>query len=866
MKSRNSGQITVFAAIILLAVLMLAGVLVDISRISAGRAMVKRAADTAAKSLLADYGSRLKEGYGMFAMPASDLDDLQVRFEEYISSSLSIPYDEEYYEENTDLFGFRIEKINVTPIFNLSENNVTKKQILEYMKYRAPEELVEGFMERLSAVKDVGKMSAAYKKKVGIDKMLGSMDKAQQNLKKNVDGAGKASDKYINGFNLDGSWEAAYNRFNSLSESLASIKSSLDSLDNSIDELEALKSQRDKEKASSSQSTVGSDGTKDNNGTNGMTGTNSAASTHETICDDSVIGTRAGISSDIGNNSADGVDDKKSAEEDFDEKLDSLKKDKADLQQNYSDTGSLLNQIWKEIRTSLTSDYIKSNENAAKEIEKIAAKGKKAQQAIAELESYLAENFSDGDGTFSKDFKEQSQSELDALKKLILDGQKAEEMLNNVGSNSSLLENIISKLDEASIYGDFSNSSNSSSSSSSSLSGLPSELLSMVKDYSSIIYNYSKPDKGDKNSDPRAGKADAIKEFITEKILKDVNYKTEGIDEKDLPSNTKVETKSFDQEDEDFIADQSGVGENSGGTAVEAVYEGDLGNIDSEVDLYDEDGMFQENALGFISEIGELVAGEAAVLRDNIYLNEYIMGTFKNSVSVMNQGMETVKDTNLHGIEKDRLQTFYDSEVEYVLHGNASQSKNNIMTKGELLLVRFGLDTLHVYTDSKKKAMATSIATAVAGWWTGGAGIPVISNLIMCGWGMGEALIDLKALMEGKSVPIYKMQGDWKLDIGLPVAAGSKTDKRLYFNYHDYLRLFLLTMDENKKLDRLEDLIQLNLGKSKSGFRMSESNTFVRVEAEVSMKYLFVTQPFVQREMKTNDGRYVFKVLVYEGY
>ena len=815
LKDKAAGQITVFSAIILLSMLMLAGVLVDISRISAGRTMVKRAADSAARSLLANYGSKMKEDYGIFAIPPTAVEDLQDRLEEYMACNLSIPLDEEYYKGRTDLFGFRIERVHVTPIFNLSENNVTKQQILEYMKYRAPQELVEGFMERLSAIKDVGKMSAAYKKKVGIDKILGSMDKSQQKLKKCIDGSGSTYEKFINGFNLGGSWEAAYNSFNSLSSSLSSIKSSLDSLDSSINELEIQKSQMETEDAASTGTGIDIKSNKDDTASSSTTQT--------------------------------------SSENEIDGRIDSLKEEKSTLQNNYSETNNQLQQIWNEIRYSLTEDYMKSNENAVREIENIVEKGRKAQQAIIELEGFLSANFDSKESTFSKDFKEQTQSELDGLKTLILDGQRAEEMLNNVGGNRSLLKNIADKLDGAG-FG------------SASAVSLPSELLDIIKDYTNIDYNYSKPDKGDKKDDPRAGKADAVKEFIIERILKDVSYKTEGIDEKDLPSYTKVPTGSFDREDEGFIDDPLAGGGILATSAAEAVYGGNLGNIGDDIDLYNEEGMLQENALGFIADIGNLVAGGAVDLRDNIYLNEYIMGTFKNSVPVMKPGNENVKDTNLQGIEKDTLQTFYDSEVEYILHGNASQQLNSIMTKGELLMVRFGLDTLHVYTDGKKKAMAAGIATAVAGWWTGGAGIPIISNLIMCGWGMGEAVIDVKDLMDGKSIPIYKMTGDWKLDVGLPAASGPKTDKRLYFNYQDYLRVFLLTMNENKKLNRVEDLIQLNLGKSRSGFKMTECNTYVRVEAEVSMRYLFITQPFIQKAMKTNDGRYVFKVLVYEGY
>jgi hypothetical protein len=188
LKDKTSGQITVFLAITLLSVLMLAGLLVDLSRISAGKAVVKRAANSASMSVLAKYNSRLKQDYGIFAIPASSEDELNTCFEEYLAANLSIAFEDDSFKKGTDLFDFRIERVKITPILNLSENEVTKQQILEYMKYRAPAELADGFVERLSAVKDVGKMSEGYKKKVGIDKILGSMDKAQQRLKKSIDG------------------------------------------------------------------------------------------------------------------------------------------------------------------------------------------------------------------------------------------------------------------------------------------------------------------------------------------------------------------------------------------------------------------------------------------------------------------------------------------------------------------------------------------------------------------------------------------------------------------------------------------------------------------------------------------------------
>jgi len=807
----TSGQITVFLAIIMTCVLALAGLLVDLARINAGGSMVKKAVKLSAESLLADYSSKLKDSYGLFAI-STDKEELTDLFNEYLSCNLNIPCDDEEYKGNTDLFGFRIERIDITPIYNLSENNVTKEQILEYMKYRAPAGMIDGFIEKLTAVKDVGKMSNAYKQKVSIDKILGRMDKSQQKLKISIDGTGDAAEKFINGFNINDSWVSAFNEFNSIAGTLPELDDKLECLNENIRNIESQLEE----------------------------------------------------AAEILDENLDAGPDERNRDE-LRQKLKKLLKEKKQLTESKTNTVNMLDNLWNQIRNAMTLDYIKSNEAALEEIIKIAERGQKAKQAIAELEQYLEENFPGvennigiGGSTFSENFREQMQEDLNALKELILEGQKAEEMIDSINNNISVLRRALSEMDRT-----------KERAGGQPAGGLPSELLETIGEYVKIDYDYSKPERSESEDDPRRGRADEVKELINEGLHEEKNYETAGIARETLPSFTKVLTENFDQQDAEFTGNDDPGMDTGNGNGSEAAYNGDLAHVGDEADLYDEESMFQENALGFISDIGSLISDRAADLRDNIFINEYIMGTFKNSVPNVFNGTETVKDVNLHGNEKAGIDTFYDSEVEYILHGNASQKVNDILTKGQLILVRTALNTLHVYTDPAKKAKAVSIATSIAGWWTGGAGIPVLSNLIMCGWGVGEAVIDVIDLMEGRSVPIYKMKGDWRLDIGLASQGGPKADQRLYFNYHDYLRLFLLAVSEEKKLDRIEDLVQLNIGKAKGNyddFRMSDCHTCLRIEAEVSTRYLFITQPFIRKQYRTGDGRYVYRVLIYEGY
>ena len=82
--------------------------------------------------------------------------------------------------------------------------------------------------------------------------------------------------------------------------------------------------------------------------------------------------------------------------------------------------------------------------------------------------------------------------------------------------------------------------------------------------------------------------------------------------------------------------------------------------------------------------------------------------------------------------------------------------------------------------------------------------------------------------------------------------------------YTGYLRLFLLIMNQDKKIKRIQDLVQLNMKKETGKeFKLSDCNTYLRVEAEISMKYLFLTSVLKPR---TYRERYKISHVVYKGY
>jgi len=68
------------------------------------------------------------------------------------------------------------------------------------------------------------------------------------------------------------------------------------------------------------------------------------------------------------------------------------------------------------------------------------------------------------------------------------------------------------------------------------------------------------------------------------------------------------------------------------------------------------------------------------------------------------------------------------------------------------------------------------------------------------------------------------------------------------FDYTDYLRLLLFVVPQKTKLLRCADLMQLNLRKTLDNpeLLLSDYHSFVIVEADISMRYLFLPESVLQ--------------------
>lgn len=772
--SKNKGQTTVFLCIVMLGAASLIGVLADAARISAGEAQIKRAVSLAEKSILARYSGTLKEDYGLFAYDSRNVTELESTIRRYMEMNLSA----DSSDGGIDLYDFRVDKVTVSPLFNLSENEAVRSSILEYMKYRAPQKIAEGFAERLDSVKQSGRMAGIYKRKISVDKLTGSMSKYLEKLKINIDGTlgdGKYIPYFISGFNKGGVRDAVVQSFAGMLDQLKEARKTAVDIQNLISE-----AQTGYEESEEKQEYIKS-----------------------LVIQNKAILDRISF---LQNNMA--------------HILDSLKDD-------------------------FTKPFIGPNIDAAKNIKKIAEYREKVVNALKILEEYIDLTASiNNDSTIDTTVL----SEIAGIKDLLTDGGKAEKLLSSVEKNAVVLKDSIAVIDKLS----------GMLNSGSILQIDGNQAVAMLNEISAGYsgnagFSYKTAGNGKTGMDVRDRETVKSREVLTGND-DDISLKKLGIDRLELPSVKKILTGD---------SQGTGIFENE---QQDALYNGSLENLGTEIDLKNEDAVFAENAFEFIEKIGEKLSGSLEGFRNEIYINEYIMGTFKNAVPALKERNGVQNAVDLHGDDLTGKKTVFNAEVEYILNGCDSENVNRIITKSKILLMRFVANTLHVYMDSQKRRLSETAAAAVCGWWSAGAAVPVVSHLIRCGWGLGEAVIDVTDLMEGKSVPFIKQKGDWKLDIGLNTDMDTKSDPRLALSYHDHLRIFLLLEDSDKKIGRIEDLVEINTSKQNPGFKAGSASTYIRVEAEVSMKYLFITGSLMPRKLKTSDGRHVFRVVLYDGY
>jgi hypothetical protein len=196
---------------------------------------------------------------------------------------------------------------------------------------------------------------------------------------------------------------------------------------------------------------------------------------------------------------------------------------------------------------------------------------------------------------------------------------------------------------------------------------------------------------------------------------------------------------------------------------------------------------------------------------------------------------ETTNDTLEETTDDNQRNLAY--EIEYILEGQSSDAKNLERVVLKILAIRMGANYGYLIRDRAKVSQANAMAKAIAS----AVKLPMLSEAIkyaiLFSWAFGESVVDIRALLEGKKVPMLKTNDSWQLSLTNLLTLGTSEDEETGrddeegLDYEDYLRGFLFVANSNNVTMRTIDRVEQNMiiEQEKDFFRADNCISKVRV-------------------------------------
>ncbi|MGL5435903.1 MAG: DUF5702 domain-containing protein [Lachnospiraceae bacterium] len=210
-------------------------------------------------------------------------------------------------------------------------------------------------------------------------------------------------------------------------------------------------------------------------------------------------------------------------------------------------------------------------------------------------------------------------------------------------------------------------------------------------------------------------------------------------------------------------------------------------------------------------------------------------------------------------------------EMEYLIAGQESDRANLEQVVMRLLAVREGLNLIHILSNPAKREQARNLAMVITGV---GAATPIVfvmTFFIICVWALGESVMDIRGLLEGRNVVLLKTDETWMLSLEHLLAMGSSREtgsggSDSGFGYLSWLK-FLLVIEEPVCRDfRMMDLIQMNLKRDQENFRMHKCVYQVRIKTKLCGKHVFFALGFVEKMTGRGDHNYPMEIVTERTY
>ena len=156
--------------------------------------------------------------------------------------------------------------------------------------------------------------------------------------------------------------------------------------------------------------------------------------------------------------------------------------------------------------------------------------------------------------------------------------------------------------------------------------------------------------------------------------------------------------------------------------------------------------------------------------RDDLFVMQYIDGMFTCNTTGKIYKVETDRSITrstetkytLSGIPMNAgNNVMFGSEMEYIIFGNESLTKNVKTAKTSIFAIRMGMNTVFAFTNPSIRNETRTFAMSISAATCGLAPVPLVQAILQLAYSAAESALDLSILSDGGKVPIYKTTDTW---------------------------------------------------------------------------------------------------------
>ena len=170
-------------------------------------------------------------------------------------------------------------------------------------------------------------------------------------------------------------------------------------------------------------------------------------------------------------------------------------------------------------------------------------------------------------------------------------------------------------------------------------------------------------------------------------------------------------------------------------------------------------------------------------------------------------------------------------QIEYLLHGKASDLENLEDVVKNILHIREGINYLYLVSDKEKVAQADALAWVVSAILLSPEIKDAVKATILFAWSYAESVKDMRILLDGNKLPLLKSENTWNTPLSQLLMFTSCLDRYEIssegMTYEDYLKFFLSLKSEREILYRFMDICEMDI-------RITQGNEFFQMDGCIS--------------------------------